>query len=177
MEKELFDFANADERMLETVIDRYNYPLLRYCHNILCDYHEAQDALQITFIKAYQKRTAYICSQPLLPWLYRIAYTTCIDILRQRKRRQNIKMPEPVKADNHIPDNILQALLSLSPLDRALVYNRIMSEMPYDELAKIHSKSPSALRKRYQRARKKLADELKDDYPFYADTAKERMYE
>ena len=75
--------------------------------------------------------------------------------------------------DKLIPENILKALFSLNALDRALVYSRVMEDRPYDELAKIHGKSSSALRKRYERAKNKLADMLKDDYPFYAKSQSE----
>lgn len=34
-------FSAGDEAALSAVIARYGQPLLRYCHHILCDYHEA----------------------------------------------------------------------------------------------------------------------------------------
>ena len=79
------NFANGGEEALKAAMEVYSYPLLRYCHNILCDYHEAQDALQITFIKAYDRRHTYKESMKLSPWLYKIAYNTCVDIIRRRK--------------------------------------------------------------------------------------------
>lgn len=51
-----YTFAMGGECELRCAIDLYGQPLLRYCHNILCDYFEAQDVVQITFIKAYNKR-------------------------------------------------------------------------------------------------------------------------
>lgn len=50
MEKPKIDFALGDNKTVEAVVDKFGYHLLRYCHNILCDYYEAQDAVQITFI-------------------------------------------------------------------------------------------------------------------------------
>jgi RNA polymerase sigma-70 factor (ECF subfamily) len=49
-------FSKGDEDALCDAINIYGQKLLRYCHNILCNYSEAQDAVQITFIKAHKKR-------------------------------------------------------------------------------------------------------------------------
>jgi RNA polymerase sigma factor (sigma-70 family) len=149
-------------------MDNYSHALLRYCHNILCDYHEAQDALQLTFIKAYQNRSSFRQDMSLSPWLYKIAYTTCIDILRKRKKVVNINKDQPQNDNGRIPEEIILALLKLNSLDRSIVYGRVMEEMSYDELSVIHKKSAASLRKRYERAKKRLANELADDYPYYA---------
>ena len=86
-EKDLLDqtFADGGEAELGLAIEFYGQPLLRYCHNILCDYHEAQDAVQVTFLKAYENRTKYRNGTSLSAWLYRIAYHTCIDTIRRKK--------------------------------------------------------------------------------------------
>ncbi|MCK5129731.1 MAG: sigma-70 family RNA polymerase sigma factor [Clostridiales bacterium] len=151
---------------------KYGPALLRYCHSILCNYHDAQDALQATFIKAYYKKASFKEGSALSPWLYRIAYTTSMDILRKRKFATffpSVGLQEK-ECQDYIPEKILSALLKLSGADRALVYGRIMEERSYDELALIHKISATALRKRYERARKKLAGALKEDYPYYTKT-------
>ena len=79
------NFANGGEAELEIVMELYGHALLKYCHNIICDYHEAQDAVQITFIKAYEKRSTFNADMNLYTWLHKIAYNTCIDILRHKK--------------------------------------------------------------------------------------------
>ena len=163
------NFANGSEKELEAVIKQYSPALLRYCHSILCDYHEAQDALQMTFIKAYNNRASFKGSMPLAPWLYKIAYTTCIDMLRKKKLALIFSEPAQTNDESaeYIPENIREALMSLSASDRALVFSRAMEEKSYEELAVIYSKSSAALRKRYERARKKLVAMLADDYPYY----------
>ena len=168
MEKQNIDFANCGEAELKTVMDEYGHALLRYCHNILCDYHEAQDALQMTFIKAYYKRASFKEDSALSPWLYRIAYTTCVDIMRKKKFKLSYFLPTQPEEKGHISEDILDALSKLSGADRALVYARVMEDIPYEELAQIHGKSAAALRKRYERAKNKLAEALKQEYPNYA---------
>lgn len=170
MEKETMDFMAGSQQALIETMDKYTQPLLRYCHNILCDYHEVQDALQVTFIKAYQKRTILKQNMRLSPWLYKIAYNTCVDIIRKRRNTEQLADYKQEVDSNRIPEDILAALLKLNAMDRSIVYGRVMEQMSYDELSKIHGKSPAALRKRYERAKKYLAEQLKDDYPYYAQS-------
>jgi len=161
-------FESTDQSIdIEIVIKIYSHALLRYCHSILCDYHEAQDVLQITFIKAWQSKNKFAGGdKDLLNFLYKIAYNTCIDAIR--KRRQPVKSIEPAKQNQeYIPENIKAALMVLSPLDRAVTYSHAVDEMPFAELAQIYGKNAATLRKRYERARKKLGKILEKDYPNY----------
>lgn len=145
--------------MLEEAIADYGKQILRYCHGILCNYHDAQDAVQMTFIKAHKAGSFDV------PLLYRIAYHTCLDLLRKRRRtffhassKDSYEME-----DKHISEELKNALMSLNAKDRALVLNRVIDEMDYKELAEIYKASPEALRKRYERAKKKLAEHLRGD--------------
>jgi len=145
---------------LTEIIEIHGQAIIRYCNTILCDYHEAQDAAQTTFVKAYTKHRQYKTGKGLLPWLYKIAYNTCIDILRKKKFifffdtkiEGSYQIP-----DTSMTDELKTALQTLSPKDRALVFNRVIDQMDYKQLAIIYNTSEAALHKRYQRAKEKLA--------------------
>lgn len=49
------NFSKAKKDILNIAIDIYGQSILKYCHNILCDYHKAEDITQDVFIKAYKK--------------------------------------------------------------------------------------------------------------------------
>ncbi|MCL1857815.1 MAG: sigma-70 family RNA polymerase sigma factor [Oscillospiraceae bacterium] len=158
---------------IETIVNTYSHALLRYCHSILCDYHEAQDVLQITFIKAWQNKNKFSGDdKDLSNYLYKIAYNSCIDAIRRRKQR--LKNPaEPAKQNqDHIPENIKSALMILCPLDRAIAYSHAVDDISFAELAEIYGKTAAALRKRYERARKKLSKILSEGYPNYQNYRK-----
>ena len=158
---------------IETVVTAHNHALLRYCHSILCDYHEAQDVLQTTFIKAWQNiHRFHGDDKDLLNFLYKIAYNACIDAIRRRRQRLKHSLKLPEQTNDYIPENIKTALESLSLLDRAVIYSHAVDEMPFAELATIYGKNAAALRKRYERARKKLGEFLSNDYPNYKNEQK-----
>jgi len=75
------------EQDLEQLVRAYTPALLRYCTGILGNEHDAQDAVQKTFIKAWQRRyTLRDGENNTRAWLYRIAYRTALDMLRAAKR-------------------------------------------------------------------------------------------
>ena len=138
--------------------------ILRYCCAMLRDYHEAQDVVQTTFLKALSKGDSI--KSELIPWLYKTAYNNCIDILRRRKWQRFLFIEErDSKAFYQMEDGmdaeVRDALGELTPSDRALVVCRVLDDLNYEQLSKIFNASPSALRKRYERAKKKLAEALR----------------
>ena len=74
-------FPIGDGACLEAVIGRYGQALLRYCHHILCDYHEAQDAVQDALLRAWSRRNLFRAGTNLEAWLSKLAYHARIDRL------------------------------------------------------------------------------------------------
>ena len=75
------------EQDLEQLVRAYPPALLRYCTGILGNEHDAQDAVQKTFIKAWQRRyTLPDGGNNTRAWLYRIAYRTPLHMLRAATR-------------------------------------------------------------------------------------------
>ena len=139
--------------------------ILRYCCAMLRDYHEAQDVVQTTFLKALSKEDSI--KSELIPWLYRTAYNNCVDILRRRKWQRFFFTEErdskaSYQMEDGMSEEIREALGVLTPSDRALVVCRALDDLDYEQLGKIFNASPATLRKRYERAKKKLANALRE---------------
>ena len=151
------------EQDLEQLVRAYTPALLRYCTGILGSEHDAQDAVQQTFIKAWQRRhTLREGENNIRAWLYRIAYRTALDMLRAAKRAAAYPTPEPLEQDPGISEELRAALDTLKPLDRALILERVLDELDYKTLAQIHGRPTAYLRTRYQRAKKQLANRLRE---------------
>ncbi len=155
-------FVNGGEDELEEIINLYGQKLLRYATAILCDHHEAENVVQEVFISIYKNRTTFDGNN-LSSWLYKITYNRSLNQLKKRKLfyfseiHGEVVLPEE---DKGMSDEVLSALQRLKPKERALLYGRIMEELSYDELSQLIGSSPATLRKRYQRAKKKLAGYL-----------------
>ncbi len=156
-------YSVIDEDELKEIMDSYTEPLLKYSYGILCNYADAEDAVQVTFIKLYDHQKKIDLNKSLKAYLYKIAFNTCIDISRKNKKivlfgdtsYEESYVEEEYDID--FPAELKKALLSLKPVDRGLIVNRIVNDMSYREMSELYGKSETSLRKRYERARTKIA--------------------
>lgn len=168
MDKEVLeDFVNGEETALQIVIDKYSHRLLKYCYTILLDYHNAQDVVQETFIKAYIKRGQFDIDTSLSAWLHCIAYRTSLNVLKKSKKRGYFSFQISSNECNYISEPLKSSLLKLKECDRALLYGRAVEEQSYQELQSILNVSATTLRKRFERIRKKMMKELSSSYSQY----------
>ena len=70
--------------------------------------------------------------------------------------------PEPLEQDPGISEELRAALNTLAPLDRALILERVLDGLDYAALVRIHGRPAAYLRTRYHRAKKQLAQRLKE---------------
>src|SRR6202011_1904735 len=77
----------GDRDAFEEVMDRYGLPLLRTARLMLRDPALAEDAIQDTFLKAWQ-RIGSLRDEDPGPWLPRIAMNESISLYRRRHRFQ-----------------------------------------------------------------------------------------
>ncbi|MGM9521042.1 MAG: RNA polymerase sigma factor [Oscillospiraceae bacterium] len=151
---------------LEDVVRSYGAKLFRYVYTILCNYQDAEDVVQDVFIAAFNGRERFE-GDDISPWLYKIAYNKCVDHMRRHRilsfqeLREDRLCTEQNFDTGYSPD-VIRALKRLTDKDRAIVLGRISGSLSYEELSERLNISEPALRKRYERAKKKLTEYLKE---------------
>ena len=150
---------------LEEAVHTYGPKLFRYVYTLLCNYQDAEDIVQDVFISAYQGQAGFD-GKNISAWLYKIAYNKSIDHMRRNQTVSFQELDEDTSAveqdcDTGYSPAIIRALRQLSSEDRAVVLGRITESLSYAELADRLCMSECALRKRYERAKKKLAENLR----------------
>jgi len=157
-----------------------------HCYRMLGSFEEAEDLVQETFLRAWNKRDTFDGGPGLRPWLYRIATNACLDALRRRGRQlaalhsyaevpwlqpypdvllDEIAAPEPspdaeVVARETIELAFLAAIQVLPPQQRAVLIMRDVLGWPAAETASVLNTSVAAANSALQRARATMRDRL-----------------
>jgi len=78
---------DGSEPAFEAIYERHHRGILAFCRHMLGSVHEAEDAVQHTFLAAY--RDLLVSEKPIVlrPWLYAIARNRSLSILRARRER------------------------------------------------------------------------------------------
>jgi RNA polymerase sigma factor (sigma-70 family) len=149
-------------------------------YRMLGSISEADDAVQEAWLRLSRSDTSEI--ENLGGWLTTVVGRVCLDLLRSRSSRreesleqhlgepQSVHVPEPIvsRADRRIDpeheallaDSVGLALLvvleTLSPAERLAFVLHDTFAVPYEEIAPIVGRSPSAARKLASRARRRV---------------------
>jgi RNA polymerase sigma-70 factor (ECF subfamily) len=78
---------DIDPSQFGTLTESHKRELRAYCYRMLGSVQEADDLLQETFWRAWNRRETFEGRSTVRTWLYKIATNLCIDTLRQRPRR------------------------------------------------------------------------------------------
>jgi RNA polymerase sigma-70 factor (ECF subfamily) len=142
-------------------------------YRLLGNVQDAEDATQETFLRAYRSRHTYKTDYPPGPWLKRIAVNVCLQRLEKYVPTQSLDEdmiqprdphPEPqAQAEEHdVQERIQTELLRLPPRYRAVIELRHFQELSYDEIAQTLSRPLSDVKSDLFRARRLLAERLRD---------------
>src|SRR3954464_10390367 len=77
----------GNDAAFEVIYDRHHRGILGFCRHMLASVEEAEDAVQHTFIQAYDSIRRAERDLKLKAWLYAIARNRCISILRSRREQ------------------------------------------------------------------------------------------
>lgn len=77
----------GDQKAFETLADAYRRELLVHCYRMVGSLSDAEDLVQETLLRAWEKRATLTSPQSYRAWLYRIATNLCLNRLTRAPRR------------------------------------------------------------------------------------------
>jgi RNA polymerase sigma-70 factor (ECF subfamily) len=77
----------GDDEAYRRLVDPHRAELHAHCYRMLGSFHDAEDALQDTLLRAWRGLSRFKAGRPLRPWLYRIATNACFDVIARRPHR------------------------------------------------------------------------------------------
>jgi len=184
---ELVGAAMAGEQSaFAALTERHRRELHVHCYRMLASFDDAEDAVQETFLRAWQSRDSFDGSSLFRAWLYRIATNVCLDTLRRSSRRlTNMhsfaevswlqpypdRLLDEVAPSDDQPDAVaveretielafLAAVQLLPPRQRAALIVRDVLGWPASETASLLETSVAAANSALQRARATMREHL-----------------
>ncbi len=173
-ERDLIQKILSGERDLYArLVERHQRNLYQLCLAILSDPHEAEEAAQVAFIKAYRALGSFHGDSSFRTWLTRIGLNHCRDLLRTRKKRRFLSLEILLEEGRKVPDALIERLPeppeplpvltpemlgSLSEGERKIVELVRDREgcISYEEIGKELGLSLDGVKGRLKRARAKL---------------------
>src|SRR5258708_36503870 len=76
----------GDEQAFRALIEPLGRELHAYAYRMLGGFHDADDALQDSRLKAWRALATYEPRASFRAWMYRIVTNTCLDLLKVRAR-------------------------------------------------------------------------------------------
>jgi RNA polymerase sigma-70 factor (ECF subfamily) len=81
------DFKKGNALAFEALLLKYQDRIYNLCRYLLENPHDADDAAQDSFVKAFQGLKRFTPTASFYTWLYRIAVNTCLDQRRKASSR------------------------------------------------------------------------------------------
>ena len=151
------------------IVQKYSESLLSFGQQMLHNQHDAEEATQQTFIKAFKHLSGYNPELPMEPWLYRIHLNSCRTMYRQRRRRDIFTFlsendADPVNSDpmeDLSVEYIHGCVNKLSWKQKSAFQLMEIQGMSSDEAAEVMACNASTARVHLKRARETLQKQLR----------------
>ena len=170
----------GDPSAFRVLFDRYRERAYAVAYRYLGNHDDAMDAVQESFLKAYQSLRSFNRKSSFYTWFCRILINVCIDLQRKAKRRGGVSLDEMEtdfsEAEGHphkvspAPDAMLEqselraridaAIMELPPKQRMAFVLSAIDGLPYKEIAKVMNCSIGTVMSRIFYARKRLQNSL-----------------
>jgi RNA polymerase sigma-70 factor (ECF subfamily) len=161
----------GDQRAFGLLVEAYQKPVFNLAYRMLGNLHEAEDAAQETFLRAYARLGQYNLDHKFSTWLFAIANHHCIDRLRKRRTTlvsiDDNPVLENMEGDVPLPEGLalarersaeIQRLLDrLEPEYRQPLVLRYWEDLSYEEIAATLEITVAAVKSRLFRARQQIA--------------------
>lgn len=160
---------NGDQEALRVFIEMFQQPVFVLCYRMLHHRQDAEDVAQDSLVRAVRYLKSWDSSQPLSPWVMKIAANRCRTALGQRGRRpvtmETVEsMPgqftsgETERLD--LAEELQEGLETLKENHRLSFILFYQQELSIAEISGIMDVPPGTIKTWLHRSRKQLAEYL-----------------
>jgi len=166
-------FVNSDIKAFETIVLKYQKPIINFIYRIIGNFQEAEDIAQEAFMKLYCSAYTYEGHSSFTTWLFKIASNLSCDRLRVRSHwdcvpidairdglQGKLLSPQELVESSELTQFIETAIGRLAIQQRQALVLREYCGFSYTEIAEVADCSVTAIKSRIHKAKQKLRKEL-----------------
>ncbi len=169
---------NGDRKAVKQIYDRFSSYLTATCARFITNENDLRDVLQDGFVKIFTSLDQFVYrgEGSLKAWARQIMVNQCLKLMRSKRRsvpimyEENLKDLEVVEDDDegppdihNVPAEVLQRMIRELPEGYRTVLNLfVVEEKSHKEIASLLGITESTSASQFFRARKILADKLKE---------------
>lgn len=145
----------------ESKYEKYCNMLFKLCFVILANRHDAEDALQNTFLRYINKKPVFNETEHEKAWFIKVATNVCRDMRRFSKKYCTINLDE--LSDYYVDEEqgyILEQILTLPLQYKTVIHLYYVEGYSVDEISRLVGASRSAIKMRLMRGRNLLKIEI-----------------
>ncbi|AQQ09138.1 Sigma-W factor [Sedimentisphaera cyanobacteriorum] len=156
--------SNGNRAAFDELAARFTGQLLIFASSKTNNYHDAEDIVQETMMKAYKNIENFNCKSSFKTWIFTIAYRTLVS--NARKMRPALLNEESQQNLEIIEENdedfgwVWEIARKLGQESFTVLWLKYKQEMSISQIAKVIGKTNAAARVMLYRSRKKMAKKL-----------------
>ena len=168
----------GDLRSFDTLVKRWEKPLLNYCYRMVNDIALAEDLRQEVFLRIYRSAKTFRARAKFSTWMYRIATNLCINTLAKPEYRKETPVAVHLESESEglddrfidpsdQPDEVVvkkereswvrSAVACLPEDQRVVVMMRHYNGMKFQEIAEIVERPVSTVKSRMAAGMERLS--------------------
>nr|WP_297932817.1 sigma-70 family RNA polymerase sigma factor [uncultured Blautia sp.] len=152
------------KRDADQVFEKYCKLLYKISIIMLCNEQDAYDAVQESFLKYLDTKMDFEDESHEKAWLTRVNINICKNMLRFRRMHPTVEY-ESLALNYHTPEEtgIMDALMALNTKDKEVLILYYIEGYSCGEVAGMLRTTGNAIKKRLERARKRLKEKYESE--------------
>src|SRR5262245_21139745 len=122
-------YRSGNDSALERLFERYEAPVYQFLLGILRDHHQAEDALQETFVRALERLDG-VDPDHLRGWLFTVAYHQAMLLKRRGIPRQRLAVRTDGAQTDGLADPLPGPLVQAEREDDARRLRQLLDQLP-----------------------------------------------
>jgi len=151
---------------LKALYEQYRYLVYAIAQTIVHDKSAAEDIVQETFVRIYEKAATYRPGTNLKAWIAAMARNLSYDVLR-RQSKMTLMLPEGIADAAPSSETALvqkmeleEALRQLGEQERQIVILYVIGGLKHAEISQVLGMPPGTVRWKYRQSLRRLAQIL-----------------